>query len=162
MAKSRRLIWCLVILVILASFGAAAGFFLLYQEKAHAESADTFGEHMAQASTGAVEDTAPIYLKLEPFTVNLAEDNAGPRLLYAGLTLKLSDDASLETLEQHRPQVRNQLLLLLSDREAETLVSASGKKALAEDIVATLEDVLGPERPRIHIDDVLFTEFIVQ
>ena len=81
MAKSRRLIWCLVILVILASFGAAAGFYLLYQEKAHAESADTFGEHMAQASTGAVEDTAPIYLKLEPFTVNLAEDNAGPRLL---------------------------------------------------------------------------------
>ena len=77
MAKSRRLIWCLVILVILASFGAAAGFYLLYQEKAHAESADTFGEHMAQASTGAVEDTAPIYLKLEPFTVNLAEELIG-------------------------------------------------------------------------------------
>ncbi|MBY6206148.1 MULTISPECIES: flagellar basal body-associated protein FliL [Halomonas] len=166
MAKSRRLIWLLVILVILASFGAAAGFYLLYQEKAktsaHASLEDAIGDTLVDASTPAHPAVAPIYLKLEPFTVNLADEDDIPRLLYAGMTLQLTDEQSLETLEQHRPQVRNKLLLLLSDREAESLVTASGKRALASDIVTTLKDVLGPDRARIGIDDVLFTEFIVQ
>ncbi|CBV44249.1 flagellar basal body-associated protein FliL [Halomonas elongata] len=152
---SRKLLWLLVILVVMSLAVTASALFMLFTQQG--------GMEQAQAEEHAnVEYREPIFVEINPFTVNLAEDDHGARLLYAGISLKVTDTQSRELLEAHMPQVRSRLLTLLSGRQAADLTSADGKKRLADEIIATLEAPMEKTQPELAIEDVLFTEFIVQ
>ena len=85
----------------------------------------------------------PIYLVLEPFTVNLKlEDN--PQFLQVGITLKMINDTSADALKQHMPELRNSILLLLSARKASELLKVEGKKRLADDIALHVNAIIEP------------------
>lgn len=120
----------------------------------------------AQAAAGNAqpaqkESTDPVFLSISPFTVNLASDQFGPRLLYAGLTLELPNEKVKETLSKNMPQVRNRLLVLLSGQRAESIAQSEGKQMLAQSIASELSAPYNGDQP-VEINDVLFTEFIVQ
>ncbi|MFU8783882.1 flagellar basal body-associated protein FliL [Aliidiomarina sp.] len=104
----------------------------------------------------------PVFVKVDPFTVNLRSDQFGPRLLYAGMTLEVQDGSSKDTLMSNMPQVRSRLLVLLSGLDAERISTADGKTALAETIRTRLSEPYANSTAEIEIFDVLFTEFIVQ
>lgn len=119
----------------------------------------------AASAVGAVqaepEPTDPVFVAISPFTVNLQSDQFGPRLLYAGLTLEVPSEKVKATLMKNMPQVRNRLLVLLSGQEAEKIAQSEGKKILAKSIMDSLSaPYQGDEE--LAINDVLFTEFIVQ
>jgi len=107
------------------------------------------------------EPTDPVFVTISPFTVNLASDQFGPRLLYAGLTLEVPSDKVKATLTKNMPQVRNRLLVLLSGQQAENIAQSEGKKVLAKSIMDSLSAPYNGDE-EIAINDVLFTEFIVQ
>ncbi len=152
---SRKLLWTMMVLLILSSSAAAVALYMvLSQPEGEARSALN-----VQAEP---EPQAPIFLPIKPFTVNLADDEYGPRLLYTGLSLKLGDERSQGVLEQHMPQVRSRLLMLFSGKQASELTSPGGKQRLAEQVIAALEAPMSDNQPELAIDDVLFTEFIVQ
>lgn len=151
---SRKLLWLLVVLVILASSAAAAALFMVFTRQ-------NDGQAMAR-ETQQVEYQAPIFVEIEPFTVNLAEDELGSHLLYAGISLKVGDEQSRELLTSHMPQVRSRLLMLLSGQQPSDLTSPNGKQRLAEQVEAALEAPMAETQPELAIEDVLFTEFIVQ
>lgn len=151
---SRKLLWLLVVLVVLASSAAAAALFMVFTRQEE-------GQAMAQESE-AVEYQDPIFVQIEPFTVNLADDDYGSRLLYAGISLKVADEQSQALLAAHMPEVRSRLLMLLSGQQAADLVSPDDKQRLADQVKATLEAPMGETQPELTIEDVLFTEFIVQ
>ncbi|XKE45451.1 flagellar basal body-associated protein FliL [Halomonas organivorans] len=150
---SRTLLWILVVLVVLASSAAAAALFMVFNQDDGQAKAD---------EPQAVEYQAPIFVEIEPFTVNLADDDYGARLLYAGISLKVADTQSKELLASHMPQVRSRLLTLLAGKQAAELTSPNGKQRLAEQVKAALEAPMAETQPELTIDDVLFTEFIVQ
>lgn len=104
----------------------------------------------------------PVFLPIEPFTANLADDEAGSRLVYAGVTLKLSDEKSLEAMEKRMPQLRSRLLTLFSGKSTAELSSPEDKEILVEEITEALQPSLEAGAPAATIDDVLFTEFIIQ
>lgn len=152
---SRKLLWLLVVLVVLSLSATATALFMLFTQQG--------GMEQARAEEpAAIEYQEPIFVEIDPFTVNLAEDNYGARLLYAGISLKVTDTRSRELLETHMPQVRSRLLTLLSGQQAEDLTSANGKKRLTDQIIAALEAPMSETQPDLAIEDVLFTEFIVQ
>lgn len=160
MAKSRRLFWLLVMLVILASSAAAAAIYVLLN---HQGAATAHAGEVVEASTAEEPEAAePIYLELKPFTVNLAEDDSGPRMLYVGITLQVGTEASSAAIERERPLVRNRLMLMLSGRKAEDLVTPQGKEQLATDLTTGLSELLADNHSVVNINRVLFTEFIVQ
>ncbi|RUO59051.1 flagellar basal body-associated FliL family protein [Pseudidiomarina insulisalsae] len=107
------------------------------------------------------DESDPIFLSLSPFTVNLDSDQFGPRLLYAGLTLELPDEDARDLLTKNMPQVRNRLLVLLSGQPAERVSHQSGKEELAQVIAQELSQPYQGD-VSVTINDVLFTEFIVQ
>lgn len=151
---SRKLLWLLIVLVVLASSAAAAALFMVFNQQ---------GNGQAQASAAqAIEYQPPIFVEIEPFTVNLAEDDYGARLLYTGISLKVANEQSQELLASHMPQVRSRLLTLLSGQQAAELTSPNGKQRLASQVKAALEAPMGETQPELTIEDVLFTEFIVQ
>ena len=152
---SRKLLWLMVILVILSSSAAAAAIYLVFDQR----------QDPAQASvqTAAVpERRAPIFVKIDPFTVNLADDVYGSRLLYTGLSLKVGNEETRDILVEHMPQVRSRLLLMFAGKQASELTDPGSKQGLGEQVMAVLDPPMTDHQPELVIEDVLFTEFIVQ
>jgi flagellar FliL protein len=103
----------------------------------------------------------PIFVALDPFTVNLqAEDR--DRFLHIGLTLKVADAKTQAQIAQYLPETRSRILSLLSNRDPNSLVTADDKNKLAAEILKALNKPLASSQPPQHITDVLFTAFVVQ
>lgn len=151
---SKKLLWIMIILVLLSSAGAAAAIYMVMNQ-------DNEGTENAEAEQ-AVERQTPIFMQIEPFTVNLADDSYGSRLLYTGVTLRVGNEESKAILEEHMPQVRSRLLMLLSGKQADELTSSEGKQQLAQAIIDRLNVPLTENQPPLELREVLFTDFIVQ
>ena len=148
---SKKLLWVMIILVLLSSAGAAAAIYLVLDQRDSGE---------VQQQT--IELTPPVFTRIEPFTVNLADDRYGSRLLYTGITLRVGNEQSKTIIEEHMPQVRSRLLILLSGKKANELTSTEGKEELAQAIISRLNVPLTENQPPLDLREVLFTEFIVQ
>ncbi|GED45530.1 flagellar protein FliL [Vreelandella aquamarina] len=144
----------MIILVLLSSAGAAAAIYLVLDQRNSSDSGE------AQQQT--VELTPPVFTRIEPLTVNLADDRYGSRLLYTGITLRVGNEQSKTIIEEHMPQVRSRLLILLSGKQANELTSTEGKEELAQAIISRLNVPLTENQPPLDLREVLFTEFIVQ
>lgn len=151
---SSKLLWLLVVLVLLSSVAAGVAIYMVMNDGSDSDDGNLQSQQVQRQS--------PIFVTIEPFTVNLADDRYGSRLLYTGLTLKVGNEESREILEENMPQVRSRLLTLFSGKEAKELTSPEGKQMLAEEVVATLTQPMTEPQPSLEIRDVLFTEFIVQ
>jgi len=150
---SKKLLWIMIILVVLSSAGAAAAIYMVLDQRGGTE-----GGEIQQV----VERETPVFTRIEPFTVNLADDRYGSRLLYTGITLLVGNEQSKTIIEEHMPQVRSRLLILLSGKQASELTSIEGKEELAQAIIGRLTVPLTDNQPPLDLREVLFTEFIVQ
>lgn len=150
---SSKMLMLVLALAILALASAGMALYVL------------MGARSSEAATVAAPEAPPpppIFVRIEPFTVNLPEDNYGPRLLYTGLSLKVADERSRQTLAEHMPQVRSRLLMLFPGRKAAELTAPGGKEALLAEMRAVLQAPFSSVHAAPAIEDVLFTEFIVQ
>src|SRR5690606_20916234 len=95
-----------------------------------------------QAATVAPKPVETVFVTLDPFTVNLA-DEGGERLAQVGIVLELAGKELHPVLTRNLPIVRNNTLLLLSTQHATTLLSLEGKLALAAQIGARTSAALG-------------------
>ncbi|MCE8014794.1 flagellar basal body-associated protein FliL [Halomonas sp. MCCC 1A17488] len=150
---SSKLLWLMILLVLLSTAAAGAAIYMVMNDR---------NEGDASLQTQQIERQAPIFVKIDPFTVNLADDNFGSRLLYTGISLKVGADETREILIEHMPQVRSRLLMLFSGKQASELTTPDGKRRLSEEVIAVLSEPLTEPQPSLEIQDVLFTEFIVQ
>lgn len=150
---SKKLLWVMIILVLLSSAGAAAAIYMVMNQNDNGNTAE------AQVQP---ERQSPIFLDIEPFTVNLESDRTGSRLLYTGITLRVGNEESQQILDEHMPQVRSRLLTLLSGKQAGELTSPEGKQALSQEIITALNEPLTENQAPLDLREVLFTEFIVQ
>ncbi|WP_445001159.1 flagellar basal body-associated protein FliL [Halomonas mongoliensis] len=150
--SSSKLLWLMAILVVVSVSAAGAALYMVMGQ----------GEPHAAQTQSVPERRAPIFVKIDPFTVNLADDVYGSRLLYTGISLKVGDHETRDILQEHMPQVRSRLLMLFSGQQASELTQPGGKAQLAEKVSATLHEPMTEHQPDLIIEDVLFTEFIVQ
>lgn len=152
---SKKLLWIMIILVLLSSGGAAAAIYMVMNQS------DNGNGNGEQAQEAVAQRQSPIFVEVEPFTVNLADDRAS-RLLYTGITLRVGNEESKTILEEHMPQVRSRLITVLSAMQASELTSPEGKELLSQRISNRLEVPLAENQPPLELREVLFTEFIVQ
>ncbi|GGX78082.1 flagellar basal body-associated protein FliL [Litchfieldella qijiaojingensis] len=160
MAKSstsgtRKPWWLLGILVILFSMGSSVAVFYFMDSRAEIQP-------QVQAEPEPLVGPTPIFVEIKPFTVNVQSRQYDQRLLYVGLSLQVGNEMTSKILQEHMPQVRSRLLTLLSSQHAEDLTTPEGKKALSEQILSLFERPLADPQPPLAINDVLYTEFIVQ
>lgn len=146
----------LLIVVVLVVLGAAAGAALWFLGGADA----------AQQAEAPAKKRNPVFVPLEQFTVNLA-DEGGERFAQVSVTLEVADEQVDKALRTLMPSVRNSVLLLLSSKKSEELLTLDGKKQLAEQIGASAAAELGwsesngADRPK-PVSAVHFSHFIVQ
>lgn len=145
--RRRKTLIILSVLLTLSAATAAAGYYYFKP---------------AAAAAPVVHPPAdPIYVALEPLTVNL-QPNDRNKFLHIGVTLKVADIKAQAQVVQYLPEVRSRVLLVLSNRQSELLVSANDKAKLAAEILATLNQPFAPNLPPAKISSVMFPVFMLQ
>ncbi|HEU0277933.1 MAG TPA: flagellar basal body-associated protein FliL [Rhodanobacteraceae bacterium] len=152
--SGRATLWIIIALVAVIVLGAGGvGGWLLLGNRAGT----------AHAASAPPPPAKPVFFQLDPFTVNLQQTTSdGGQLLYVGITLQLGDATSQAFLQEHLPQVRDRLLLVLSGQTAGNLITSAGKEHLAAEIRGALVKPFGAGQPKLAVNHVLFTQFIVQ
>ncbi|MBX3609669.1 MAG: flagellar basal body-associated FliL family protein [Hydrogenophaga sp.] len=175
--KGKKLLFVIIGVLVLAIAGAGGALFILKKNTADDEYADE-EDHPAEVKHVDPKH-APTFLPLENMVVNLA-DPGGNRYIQIGLTLQLQDAATGDAVKAFMPSVRSQVLMLLSKRTSEEVLSGEGKEKLNKDIIAAVSETMGYEVDDPHADEedgkkkkkrrtppnpvqaVLFSSFIVQ
>ena len=121
--------------------------------------------HQAAPQPGTatpLPQATPVFFVLDPMTVNLLSEDGETHYLRIGLTLRLSDQETQDYLTQHMPEIRSRVLLALSNKHPADLAPLEGKRALATELAALISQPSDPHSKPVRIDEVLFTEFVVQ
>lgn len=146
--RSKLRIVLLSLLLVLGLAGAAGGaYYYLYKTPAR--------------TTAVVKIETPIFVPLEPFTVNL-QPGGRSRFLHVAVTLKMTDAKSQAQVAQYLPEVRSRILSTLSNREAESLTTPEGKARLSAEILSAVGQPFAPNLPQQKIAGVMFTSFMLQ
>ena len=145
----------IVLIAIIAAGAAGAGVWFFMSKRNPAP---------ASATTAAAPAPLPVplFFPLESMTVNLQSDDGQQHFLRIGLTLKLNDPKTQQELSDHMPEVRSRILLALSNKHPEELAPLEGKRALATELQTLIEQPTDKGAAPIHVQDVLFTELVVQ
>ena len=143
--KKSKLVLMLVILVLLGAGGGGGWYFT----RGHGD-----GEAKAAAKP-------PLFMPLEPFTVNLAEES-GEHYLQVGIVYQVADDQVIDQMKLYMPVLRNRLLLLLSAKRPSELAPAEGKRKLVDELVTAARESLPGTTPDKGIAGALLASFVIQ
>ena len=155
-AKGKKKLIIIIIAAVAALVivgGGGATVFLMKKKAAAAEAAaeaEADGEDAAPVkgkgkAVAKVDPKAvPVFVPLEPFTVNLADRDA-ERYAQIGITLEIDDAKTGEQIKVLMPAIRNNILLAIADRTAGELLGRDGKMKLAEKVRRETSKVLGVE-----------------
>jgi flagellar FliL protein len=150
--RSSKLKIVIPVAVVVCALAGGGGYYFMSQRSASASAAPA-------APPPAPEK--PIFVTLEPLTVNVQSEGRS-RFLHVGMALKVRDEQAKGHVMEYMPEVRSRLLLLLSNRPPESLVTTEDKARLAEEIRLELSRPLGPGLPAQEIGSVSFNTFVVQ
>ncbi|HIV70007.1 MAG TPA: flagellar basal body-associated FliL family protein [Candidatus Aquabacterium excrementipullorum] len=150
---SKKLIIIIVAVLALVVVGGGAAAVLLMKKKADTAEASADGEeeHEAPAEHAKPKEHKsdghpPTFVPLDPFTVNLADKDAD-RYAQVGINLQVEDPHLAEEIKNYMPAIRNGILLILSHKSSEDLLSPEGKQKLAEEIRRETARSMGYEVP---------------
>ena len=138
--KKKLIIIIAAVLVLVLGGGGAA---LMLMKKKPAEGEDEGGDGHARPKAAQAEAVKqrpqfdpkhpPVFLPLDPFTVNLA-DKESERYAQIGVTLEIADAKTGEDIKLYMPAIRNNILMVLSQKTAAQLTTREGKEKLARSI----------------------------
>lgn len=136
--KPMRLV--LIILPALLLLGGGAAYYFLYRAKPSAPPEQTY------------------QLDLPDLTLNLADEDR-PHYLKTGVSLVILGAPPEEALRERESQVRDAVIMVMTQHTYAELLSPEGKEALKQSVQIAVDADLCEHGFQVH--DVLFTEFIM-
>jgi flagellar FliL protein len=180
----KKLIIIIAAVLLLVLIGGGVTVFMLKKKAADAQAAEDGGEAAHGPAAQAKPDPShpPVFLALDPFTINLA-DKETDRFAQIGVTLEVKDVVTSEQLKAFMPSIRNNVLMILAHKTSAELLTLEGKEKLAREILRAAVRPMGVELdpdprdlppdapppqkkkekpPESPVSRVLFSNFIVQ
>ncbi|MEN2396165.1 flagellar basal body-associated protein FliL [Pseudomonas halotolerans] len=123
--------------------------------------------HNAQSKPAVVE-AAPvgkqpaIFEPMAPAFVANYTQNGRQRYMQVSITLLGRNQADLEALRVHMPLIRNNLVMLFSGQNFDTLATPVGQEMLRQKATASVQEVAQKELGKVVIEQLLFTNFVLQ
>ena len=120
-----------------------------------------------QGDTDEKADTAkakaPLnYVPMDPpFVVNFGADT-DVQFLQVSLEVGTRDPETVDMIKEHRPAIRNSLVMLFGNQDPEALNSREGKEKLRDQTLAEIQKVMKEETGQRGVDSVFFTSFVMQ
>ena len=121
---------------------------------------------MLSGSSATVQAEAEVKIEergivpFETFLVNLS-DPGGTRFLKVTLQLVFPSEAEAKHVQENAAlmgHARSAILVLLTEQNAQALVTIEGKKKLTDAVKASVAKIISKQK----VVDVLFSEFVVQ
>jgi flagellar FliL protein len=134
--KGKKGLLIAILAVVLLAGGGGAAFFMMKGKK----DADP---HAAEEAHRKKEMHSKVFVNLEPFTVNLADEE--DRFVQVAVVLEVLNNETAEEIKVLMPAVRNRVLLLLSSKYSKDLLSVKGKELLAKQIAESTARAIGWE-----------------
>ncbi len=155
----------IALVVVLVLGGAAAGYFLFISPKMKASGkegseGETKKEQVQEKGSkeGKEGEGASGNLKLlDPFIVNLA-DAEGQRYLKAVIQLEMDHPETSGEIQEKLPQIRDEILMILSNKTFDDVSTTAGKKMVKREITSAVNKYVTTGQ----VTQVYFTEFVVQ
>lgn len=131
------------------------------------------GEETAAAEAAPIEIAAaepekkePLepaqYVGLDPpFVVSFDEED-GTRYVQIQIQAMTRNEKTIEEIKKHSPALRNSFLFLLGGYKLEELTTLAGKEKLRADLTAKANEVLAKNGSEGQIEELYFTNFVIQ
>lgn len=155
------IIVAVIVGAVLIIGGAVGGYFLFMAPKAkHSAGAPQKAEAEKKKSESGEKGEAKGDGTMKPmdaFVVNLT-DAQGTRYLKAVMQLELDNEALSEEFDEKTPEIRDEIIMLLSSKSFDDLSTVPGKRSLKRGIVDSANRYLTTGK----VVNVYFSEFVIQ
>lgn len=123
------------------------------------------GKKDKDTKSGKSEDemvAAPIYYPFElPFVVNFVT-NSQVRYMQVTIEVMARDQAVIDSVKEHTPLIRNNIIMILSDADFETVITSSGKQMLRDQTLAEVRKIIKSATGEPGVEALYFTGFVIQ
>ncbi|TVQ73723.1 MAG: flagellar basal body protein FliL [Chromatiaceae bacterium] len=139
----------LVTFVVAAAVGGAAAWYFLVMP----------GDRPAEERTVLAE---PLYLPLEPPLVVNFSGSERIRFAQVGIVVMARNEDVFTGVERHMPVIRNNLMLLLSQKTYDQLVTPEGKEVLRAEVLDEIRGVLEQRGAPANVEAIYFNNLVMQ
>ena len=153
--KGKLKLIILIVVAVLLAIGLSVG-------------ATWYFMHSNQSKPVAVAETAPvgkqpaIFESMAPAFVANFNQNGRQRYMQVSITMLARNQADLDALKVHMPVIRNNLVMLFSGQDFATLASPVGQEMLRQKATASVQEVAQKELGKVVVEQLLFTNFVLQ
>jgi len=97
-----------------------------------------------------------------PLIANVQTSGKRNRFLQVKVAIQVAGEDAAEEIRYHSAPLRNDLILLLSNRTAEELISPEAREKLRAQALERVRKTLEPIDKELKVVDLLFTGYVVQ
>jgi flagellar FliL protein len=157
-AKQKGKLPLIIIGVAVLAGGAAAAWWFMKPQAATADKPAA-----AAAAAAAASRAQAIYYKFDPaFVVNFGTEG-NTRYLQITLEAMSRDPKVVDAIKNNEPAIRNDLVLLFSAQQYESLVAPEGKEQLRQAALQAVRKAIAAEGANGEaVEGVYFTSFVIQ
>lgn len=153
--KSKKLIMIGVIALLAVGGG---GYFFMSPDKTETRAAESDADSGEEGEPLA----AAYYFSLNPpFVVNFVGKGRA-QFLQVNIDGMTRDPSVKEDITLHLPHIRNNIVMILSGKNYDELITMEGKESLRKELLAEIKKILQSETGKDAIEDIYFTNFVMQ
>ncbi len=97
-----------------------------------------------------------------PIIVNVQASGKRTRFLQVKVAIQVAGEDAAEEIRYHSAPLRNALIMLLSDRKADALISADAREKLRSEALERIRKTMAEIDKALKVEDLLFTGYVVQ
>lgn len=152
--KKKLIIIIVAAVLLLVAAGAAALVLMKKQAADDDDDEDVVQVERTHRKAASKRDpgTPPVFVALDPFTVNLA-DREVERYAQVALTLELDEAKTEDQVKIYMPAIRNNILMVLAHKTSAQILDTEGKLRLAGEIQRASSRALGYDVDEPGADD---------
>ncbi|KPY33057.1 MULTISPECIES: flagellar basal body-associated protein FliL [Pseudomonas syringae group] len=152
--KLKLIIVAVVALLLAVGLSVGATWFIMHKGETAPDP--------AVAAAAANAKPVAVFEPLTPaFVVNF-NANGRQRYMQVSITMLGRNAADMEALKVHMPVIRNNLVMLFAAIPFESLASPIGQEMLRQKATASIQEVAQKELGKTVIEQLLFTNFVLQ
>jgi len=153
--KKKHYIIFWVMLLVLLTGGSIGGWFFLKQKPVFQKIKD-FSQQASIPGLNQQSQIGPM-VNIDEFIVNVISGDVA-HYVKTSITVELTNKEVKTEVEQRMPQIRDAILLLISNKTYEELQDLQGKKQLKAELMSRINTFLQTGK----LTSIYFTNFVVQ
>ncbi len=162
--KKSPLVLIIIIAVACLGIGLGGAYFMSGSDSGEgSEVADEATDDKEDSGSETVNSKDAFYFSLDPaFVVNF-QGKGRARFLQVNIDGMTRIEKMKLEVTKHLPQIRNNVVLLLSSKSYEELITPEGKESLRKEVLNEIQDVMEAETGNAEgVENIFFTSFVMQ